>query len=206
MNRNISKTMYDDCKTILELGPPIPPAGKTVSDYVFFEIETTESKLKRKLFKIQNDAWKKRFRELKGRNMHIDSINDCITLKEAIDKIGSNNVSGYKWYPVKTSVGCILEVGGTSSDFIIRVLKYENGNLLCYKNEYVKESFQLRYYEQDGNITLSTQSLYTSEWNKKFTSKQDFLFFIDNYKYLNGVKLKQEPIYKTVFDHYELTF
>jgi len=66
MNRNISKTMYDDCKTILELGPPIPPVGKTVRDYVFFEIETKESKLKRKLFEIQHEAWKKRFKELKG--------------------------------------------------------------------------------------------------------------------------------------------
>jgi hypothetical protein len=137
--------------------------------------------------------------------MHKSSFDNCLTLEEALKSINSNTSDSFRWYPVKTSVGNILEVGGTNKVLKIDFLKlYKNNNIITtHYNDFIDFTYYIVFEKKDNHCYALT-SISSPSLIKKIDTLEKLISYLENTPNLNHKEIKTKPVYRTEFSHHEI--
>lgn len=139
--------------------------------------------------------------------MHVDNFKNCISLKEAVEKVQGNSSASYEWYAVKTKSGNVLEVGGNKEDMLFSFVMLKDCDKLdTYANGYSKSAFRISYYKNNSKCYITIYQGDASSFTSRWKTLKGLLRYIENTPRLNYKEFKVIPVYKTVLDHYEIKF
>jgi hypothetical protein len=132
--------------------------------------------------------------------VHISMFNDnfIMSTNDAFLCLESNTGFKYKWYPVRTDCGNIIELGGNNKELKAEILEIKENKIQTYDNGYVKDVFAIKL-EQHKNFTYSefmTNDRRSS--TNKFKSKEELIKFLNTEKRLNYKQAKFVPVYETI--------
>lgn len=134
--------------------------------------------------------------------MYIKEFVNPLTLEEALKKISENESQGYRWYPVKTECGNLLEVGGREKELKVSILKLNNDGSLAISNDCTKDICSISVWPDDF-MRLDVSDA-TCIFNK-FKTRKDLIKYLNTKNDLNRKQVRKKRVYRTVFDHWELS-
>jgi len=128
-----------------------------------------------------------------------------VPMKIAVEAINANNTSNCIWFPVVTSCGNKIELGGNYKIIIAEVLLLDSSrNIVPYtSNGNTQTTFSLTF-ESAEHQTLSTAK---ARGNLKlWKTREDFINFLELEKNLNCRIVVEIPVYRHVECYREAIF
>jgi len=134
-------------------------------------------------------------------------FNNPISLQEALEKINENTFDSYIWFPVKTSNGNIIEVGGTQKELAFEFIELDSNSQICsYTNDFTRMKYKIVFEKGDKLLQpycfVETHS--SRAQLEKFETLESLVQFIENTPRLNFKEIPFVPVYKQVIIGHKL--
>jgi hypothetical protein len=135
--------------------------------------------------------------------MHKSEFDQPLTLEQAYELILHNHTQGYTWYPVKTTCGNIIELGGTDKELKAYIIQLDSNNNIIthHNNDFAKSLFSISL---DNTDYCRIDLPHITAESTKFNSKKQLLKWLNTEPNINFKSPKIKPIYTTTLSHYQL--
>jgi len=135
--------------------------------------------------------------------MHKSAFDKPLTLEQAYELILHNHTQGYTWYPVKTTCGNIIELGGTDKELKAYIIKLNSNNNVVthHSNDFAESIFSISLDATD-NCRIDLSHITSS--STKFKSKKQLLKWLNTKPNINFKSPTIIPINTTTLSHYQL--
>lgn len=125
-------------------------------------------------------------------------LHEYISFEKALEAIKENKSRSYKWYPVLTDAGCLIEFGGRNEGNILElkadIPKIENDRILCHSNGFVNYEWSIEFSNKYLYTALISFPCKYIETNIK--SMEEFINFVNNDKKINFIRFGEYFDYK----------